>query len=174
MGESSFWYRPTRVVPDQRPLNGRRCCCCCFYPMLVPSVLWRCWLGGRKGIRPVKTEWWGVGMAIYLSGARCDLHMAKLMPLPLTVPCFNKIQIGFAFLVLAHPGSPGQRAVKMCVCVCVCVCVCACVRVRVRARACVFVFIPCHCYLFWQHRKEQRLNVSEFFSRYFSDILRSL
>jgi len=23
-GESSFWYRPTRVVPDQRPLNGRR------------------------------------------------------------------------------------------------------------------------------------------------------
>ena len=29
MGESSFWYRPTRVVPDQRPLNGRCCCCCC-------------------------------------------------------------------------------------------------------------------------------------------------
>ena len=29
MGESSFWYRPTRVVPDQRPLNGR-CCCCCY------------------------------------------------------------------------------------------------------------------------------------------------
>ena len=28
MGESSFWYRPTRVVPDQRPLNGRCCCCC--------------------------------------------------------------------------------------------------------------------------------------------------
>ena len=29
-GESSFWYRPTRVVPDQRPLNGRCCCCCCI------------------------------------------------------------------------------------------------------------------------------------------------
>ena len=28
MGECSFWYRPTRVVPDQRPLNGRCCCCC--------------------------------------------------------------------------------------------------------------------------------------------------
>ena len=27
-----------------------------------PSVLWRCWLGGRKGIWPVKTEWWGDGM----------------------------------------------------------------------------------------------------------------
>ena len=24
-GEGSFWYRPTRVVPDQRPLNGRCC-----------------------------------------------------------------------------------------------------------------------------------------------------
>jgi len=41
------------------------------------------------------------------------------MPLPLTVSCSSKIQIGFTFLVLAHPGSPGQRAIKR-VCVCVC------------------------------------------------------
>ena len=52
-----------------------------------------------------------------------DLHMAQLMPLPLTVSCFSKIQIGFAFLVPAYPGSPGQMAVKR-VCVCVCLCVC--------------------------------------------------
>ena len=51
-----------------------------------------------------------------------DLHMVQLIPLPLTVCCFSKIQIGFTFLVPAHPGSPGQRAVKW-VCVCVCVCV---------------------------------------------------
>jgi len=38
--------------------------------------------------------------------------MAQLMPLPLTVSCSSKIQIGFTFLVPAHPGSPGQRAVK--------------------------------------------------------------
>jgi len=44
-----------------------------------------------------------------------DLHMSQLMPLPLTVSCFSKIQIGFTFLVLAYPGSPGKRAVK-CVC----------------------------------------------------------
>ena len=50
-----------------------------------------------------------------------DLHMAQLMPLPLTVSCFSKIQIGFTFLVLAHPRGPGKRAVKR-VCVCVCVC----------------------------------------------------
>ena len=41
-----------------------------------------------------------------------DLHIAQLMPLPLTVSCFSKIQIGFAFLVPAHPGGPGKRAVK--------------------------------------------------------------
>jgi len=40
------------------------------------------------------------------------------MPLPLTVSCFSKIQIGFAFLVPAHLGSPGKMAVKR-VCVCV-------------------------------------------------------
>jgi len=47
-----------------------------------------------------------------------DLHMAQRMPLPLTVSCFSKIQIGFTFLVPAHRGSPGQRAVCVCVCVC--------------------------------------------------------
>ena len=46
-----------------------------------------------------------------------DLHMAQLMPLPLTVSCFRKIQIGFTFLVPAHLGSPGQKAIKR-VCVC--------------------------------------------------------
>jgi len=47
-----------------------------------------------------------------------DLHMAQLMPLPRTVSCFSKMQIGFTFLVPAHPGSLGQRAIKQ-VCVCV-------------------------------------------------------
>ena len=51
-----------------------------------------------------------------------DLHMVQLMPLPLTISCSSKIQIGCTFLVPAYPGSPGQRAVKQ-VCVCVCVCV---------------------------------------------------
>ena len=41
-----------------------------------------------------------------------DLHMAQLMPLPLTVSCSSKIQMGFIFLVPAHLGSPGQRVVK--------------------------------------------------------------
>ena len=82
--------------------------------VLLPLVLWRCWLGGRKGIRPVKKRvvgyWHG-----YLSGARCRLaYMAQLMPLPLTVSCFSKIQIGFTFLVPAHPGSPGKGLLNGC------------------------------------------------------------
>ena len=54
-----------------------------------------------------------------LVGRGADLHMAQLMPMPLTVSCFSKIQIGFSFLVLTYPGSPGQRAFKW-VCVVVC------------------------------------------------------
>ena len=52
-----------------------------------------------------------------------DLHMAQLTPLPLTVSCFDKILIGFTFLVPAHLGSSGKRAflnaharVRACVC----------------------------------------------------------
>ena len=40
------------------------------------------------------------------------LHMTQLMPLPLTVSCFSKIQIGFTFLVPVYLGSPGKGAVK--------------------------------------------------------------
>jgi len=65
------------------------------------------WAAGRaSGLQ--KNEWWGTGMVISLE-RDADLHMAQLMPLPLTVSCFSKIQIGFTFLVPAHPGSPGPK-----------------------------------------------------------------
>jgi len=73
------------------------------------------WQEGHPACK--KTEWWGAGMVICLERG-ADLHTAKLMPLPLTVS--SKIQVGFTFLIPAHPGSPGQRAIKQ-VCVCVCV-----------------------------------------------------
>jgi len=66
-----------------------------------------------------KTEWWNAGMVICLE-QDAGLHVAQLMPLPLTLSCFSKIQIGFTFLVLAYLGSPGKGAVKR-VCVCVCI-----------------------------------------------------
>ena len=75
------------------------------------------WAAGRA------SGLWGAGMVVCLEQG-AFLHIAQLMPLPLTVSCFSKIQTGFTFLVPAHLGSPGKRAVKR-----VCVCV--------RARACV-------------------------------------
>jgi len=48
-----------------------------------------------------------------------DLHMAQLMPLPLTISCFSKIQIGFTFLVPAHPVVPEKGPLNGCVCVCI-------------------------------------------------------
>ena len=89
---------------------------CCMH---LPSVLWCCWLHGRKGIQPVEN--WVVGCWCgYLSGARCRHDPADATAsLPLTVSCFSKIQIGFTFLVPAHLGCPGQRAVKH-VCLYIC------------------------------------------------------
>ena len=55
-------------------------------------------------------------MVIYLE-RDADLHMAQLMPLPLTVSCFSKIQIGFTFLVPAHRVVPEKGPLNGCVCV---------------------------------------------------------
>jgi len=64
-------------------------------------------VGRQEGHRACKkTERWGAGVVI------CLEDMAQLMPLPHTVSCSSKIQIGFTFLVPAHLGSPGERAVK--------------------------------------------------------------
>ena len=76
-------------------------------------------LVGRQEGHPAckKLKRWGAGTVIGLQWG-ADLHMAQLMPLPLTISCFSKIQIGFTFLVPAH------------LCVCVRACVRACVRVQ--------------------------------------------
>jgi len=90
-------------------------------------------LVGQKEGHPAckKTERWGAGVVICLKRGA----YGPLMPLPLTVSCFSKVHIGFTFLVPAHPGSPGQRAVKrVCVCVLLLYCderVCLSVRSRI-------------------------------------------
>ena len=74
-------------------------------------------LAGRQEGHPACKKLSG-GVLAWLSAWSELQTTAQLMPLPLTVSCFSKIQIGFTFLVPAHLGSPGQRAVKW-VCVCV-------------------------------------------------------
>ena len=50
-----------------------------------------------------------VWLSVWTLEQGADLHMTQLMPLPLTVTCFTKIQIGFTFPVLAHPGNLGKK-----------------------------------------------------------------
>jgi len=74
-------------------------------------------VGWQEGHTACKNyEWWGAGVVICLEQA---VDLAQLMPLPLTVSCFSKIQIGFTFVVLAYPGSPGKGPLNVCVRVCV-------------------------------------------------------
>jgi len=86
----------------------------------LPSVLWRCWLGGRKGIRPVKTEWRGAGVVICLERG-ADLHMPSWYhchSLSLA-PVKSRLVLPFWYRptrVVLEKGS-----LNVCVCVCVCV-----------------------------------------------------
>jgi len=71
-------------------------------------------LGGRKGIRPVKTERWGAGVVICLEQG-ADLHMARLMPLPLTVSCFSNVEIDFTFWYRLTWVVPEKGPLNVCV-----------------------------------------------------------
>jgi len=61
---------------------------------LLDHIAFSTWtlLVGRQERHPAckKTEWWGTGMVICLEQG-ADLHIAQLMPLPLTVSCFSII-----------------------------------------------------------------------------------
>ena len=85
--------------------------------MVVVVVALTLLVGRQEGHPACKNGVVGCCMVICLEQG-ADLHMAQLMPLPLTVSCFSKIQVGFTFLVPAYPGSPEKKAVKR-VCVCV-------------------------------------------------------
>jgi len=75
-------------------------------------------LVGRQEGHPACKNWVvalvGCWQAWFCLELGADLHMVQLMPLPFTL--FSKIQIGFAFLVLAHAGSPRKRSVKWVCC----------------------------------------------------------
>ena len=73
-----------------------------------------CAAGRASGLQ--KTEWWGAGMVICLEQG-ADLHMAQLMPLPLTVSCFSKIQIGLPFCYRLTWVVPDKGPLNVCVCV---------------------------------------------------------
>jgi len=79
------------------------------------SALTLGWAAGiASGLK--KTEWWGADVVICLEQG-ADLHMVRLMPLPLTVSCFSKIQIGLPFWYQLTRVVPDKCPLNMCVCV---------------------------------------------------------
>ena len=75
------------------------------------SVLWHCWLGVWKSIRPVKKL--SGDVLTWLQWGTNDLHMVQLMPLPPIISCFIKIENGLKFLVRSYPGCPRKEAVNL-------------------------------------------------------------
>ena len=75
-----------------------------YFPLELNAFSALTLLVGRQEGHPACKKLSG-GVVIRLEQG-ADLHMAQLMPLPITVSCFSKIQTGFAFLVPAYLGSP--------------------------------------------------------------------
>ena len=92
-------------------------CCCCFAFSALTLLV-----GRQEGHQACKkpSGGWDAGMDICLERG-ADLHMAQLMPLPLTVSCFSKIQTGLPFWYWLTRVVPEKGPLNGCVCVCVCV-----------------------------------------------------
>ena len=117
-------------------------------------MLWRCWLGGRKGIQSVKTEWWGAGVVVCLERG-ADLHMAQLMPLPLTVSCFSKIQIGLPFWYRLTRVVPEKGPLNTCMCV----------FSHIKVMMTMLLRGRCHRHVGQQHGTQQQMGVVSHFYR---------
>jgi len=75
----------------------------------MPSVLWHCWLGGRKGIWPAEN---------WVVGCWCHCHSLSLASV--------KSRLVLPFWCQLTQVVPDEKPLNGCACVCVCVCVCVC------------------------------------------------
>ena len=123
---SKLVWQSSRAVFISLTLSYYLCCeYLTKYCIIIkfPSVL--SWLGGRKGVRPVKN--WMVGCWRGCLGWGADLHIAQQMPLPLTISCCSKSRLVLRFLVLPFwylltqvvPDNFRRAVKRLCVCVCI-------------------------------------------------------
>ena len=90
------------------------------FSAFVPSVLWRCWLGGRKGIRPLKklsrgvlawlSVWSKVQTCIWPSWCHCHSRSLASVKSRLILPFWCRL----TWVV------PDKGPLNGCVCVCLC------------------------------------------------------
>ena len=111
-----IWIRHANVM--------QKCVCCADYTILLLTTCafsaLTLLVGRQEGHPAYKKPCGGVLAWLSVWSEVQNLRMAHLMPLPLTVSCSSKIQIGSTFLVPADLGSPGKGPLNGCVCVCVC------------------------------------------------------
>ena len=90
---------------------------CKLVQPVMPSVLWHCWLGCRKGIWPVKT--WVVGCwHDYLSGVRCRLAYGPAdVTATLSLASVKSILV-LPFWYRLTRVFPEKGPLNVCVCVC--------------------------------------------------------
>ena len=122
-GWSSIVYRLDVLLDVQAPKNWKQTnqylchlwpqwpqvLLCLWTGKSVPSVLWHCWLGGRKGIRPVKNMggWWR--WALVSPDGVVPSRMVGVS-VSVNLPC--TIKSTSSLLAPAHMGDPGKRAAK--------------------------------------------------------------
>jgi len=86
----------------------------------LPSVLWRCWLGVRKNIRPVENEWWVAGVVICLERSVNDLHhiWSSWGHCHSIISCCIKIENGSPFWCQLTQVVLEKRPLNVCLSVC--------------------------------------------------------
>jgi len=123
VGECSFWYRPTRVVPDQRPLNSR--CCCLLYTgqqdafsayAFSALTLFVVWQEGHPACKKLSGEvlaWLSVWneMQTCIWPSSCHCHSLSLASI--------KSRLVLPFVYWLTWVAPEKGPLNRCVCICV-------------------------------------------------------
>ena len=95
-------HSPSPAIERKHSHSMIQCLCVCF----LPSVLWHCWLGDRKRIRPLKDmgAWWR--WALLSPDGVVPIQMVGV-PASVNLPLHHKVQKFFS-----GTGSPGWSRKK--------------------------------------------------------------
>ena len=101
---SFFWYRPTRVVPDQRPLNGCVCVCVCVFMTYVQASYYSTKRGSPVAHQTMEVEH-------YVFTARCYASVVLAMGLCLSVSVSVSLSQAGVLLKRQNVGSHKQHTI---------------------------------------------------------------
>jgi len=109
-----WWNRHLRIgSQDYRKMAYSVCLCGIYSPLFLPSVLWRCWLGSRKAIPPVK-KWVMMCWMVICLGWGAGLHMVHLMPLLFIIYHCSKSRLVLPFSYWLTRAVPDKGPLNGC------------------------------------------------------------